>query len=230
MSISWFYADNQRQQQGPVADSWLYNAYQRGEITLNTLVWREGMPQWLPLSRVAGELGIAMASAPPPPPSSAAPPQYAPRPPVAAKKSGGSGCLIIGIILLVGFVVVGGILAAIAIPAYQDYVSRAKVMNARMQGTLLKADVATFYTAQGRCPVNGDEGFNPPTSYASVEISSINIGALDDGRCAIQILFNDLGNKGTQGAELVMAMDGDLEWTETSTLPERYTRSSTQRP
>jgi type IV pilus assembly protein PilA len=227
MSISWFYADNQRQQQGPVADSWLYNAYQRGEITLNTLVWREGMPQWLPLSRVAGELGIPMASAPPPPP--VMPQNYAPRPPATAK-SGSSGCMIIGIILVVGFIVVGGILAAIAIPAYQEYVTRAKVMTARMQGTALKGDVAAFYSGQGRCPVNADEGFNPPTSYASVDIASINIGALGDGRCAIQILFNNLGSTNTEGAELVLAMDSDLEWTETSTLPERFLRSSSQRP
>ncbi len=223
MSISWFYADNQRQQQGPVADSWLNSAYQRGEVTANTLVWREGMPQWLPLSRVAAELGIVMNNPPP-----AMPQQQMPRPPVAAK-SGSSGCLIIGIILLVGLVVVGGILAAIAIPAYQDYVGRAKVVNARFQGNALKGDVAAFYTGQGRCPVNDDEGFNPPTSYSSTEIASINIGALDDGRCAIQILFNNLGSPNTQGAELVLAMDGDLQWTETSTLPERYLRGSSQR-
>jgi type IV pilus assembly protein PilA len=223
MSISWFYADNQRQQQGPVADSWLYSAYQRGEVTANTLVWREGMPQWLPLSRVAAELGIVMNTPPPP----VMPPQYTPRPPVAAKSSS-SGCLIIGVVLLVGFIVVGAILAAIAIPAYNDYVVRAKVVNARFQGSTLKGDVAGFYTDQGRCPVNDDDGFNPSASYSSADIASINIGALDDGRCAIQILFNNLGASNTQGAELVFAMDSDLQWSETSTLPERYLRSSSQ--
>lgn len=220
MSLSWYYADNQRQQQGPVADSWLYNAYQRGEITLNTLVWREGMPQWLPLSRVAAELGIPVGNAAPPPPPPIGQPQ-APRA-VAPAKSGGSGCLVIGIILLVGFVVVGGILAAIAIPAYHDYVTRAKATMALAQGAALKGEVAVFYSSNDRCPVNGDDGFGTPESYATTEVASINIGSLQDGHCAVQILFNDLGGANTQGAEVLYSMDSELQWTQTSTLPDKY--------
>ena len=215
MSLSWYYADSQRQQQGPVADSWLHNAYLRAEVTANTLVWREGMAQWVPLSQVATELGIAMPSAPP-----AMSQPYVPRSPVAAK-SGGSGCLIIGIILLVGFVVVGAILAAIAFPAYQEYIQRARVSGALIQGSGLKLDVATFYSAQDRCPVNEDEGFGSATSYATTEIASVNIGSLDDGRCAVQILFNDLGVADTQGAEVLYSMDSELQWNATSTLPDR---------
>lgn len=217
MSLSWFYADSQRQQQGPVADSWLFNAYQRGEVTLNTLVWREGMAQWLPLSRVAGELGISLSNVPPP----ALPQNDPPRPPVAGK-SGGSGCVIIGVVLLVGFVVVAGILAAIALPAYQDYTLRAKASVALVQGAALKGAVAEFYSAKGRCPVNGDDGFGSADSYATTEVASINVGSLDDGHCAVQILFNDLGAPNTQGAEVVYSMDSELQWTQSSTLPNKY--------
>lgn len=220
MSLSWYYADSQRQQQGPVADSWLHNAYLRAEVTANTLVWREGMAQWVPLSQVAAELGIKMPSTPP---AMAQP--YVPRPPAAAK-SGGSGCLIIGIILLVGFLVVGAILAAIAFPAYQDYTQRARVSVALMQGSALKLEVATFYSAQDRCPVNGDEGFGTNTSYATTEIASINIGSLADGRCAVQILFNELGVADTQGAEVLYSMDSELQWNGTSTLPDRILPAS----
>ncbi len=220
MSLSWYYADSQRQQQGPVADSWLHNAYLRAEVTANTLVWREGMAQWLPLSQVASELGIALSSAPP-----AMAPPYVPRPPVAAK-SGSSGCLVIGIILLVGFLVVAAILAAIAIPAYHDYTRRARVSIALFQGTALKLQVATFYSEHNRCPVNGDEGFGTDTSYATSEIASINIGSLEGGRCAVQILFNDLGVTDTQGAEVLYSMSSELEWTESSTLPDRYLPAS----
>jgi len=220
MSHAWFYSDAQRQQQGPVADSWLLNAYQRGEVRLDTLVWREGMPQWQPLSRVAAELGIVASSAPPsmPPPS-----VHAPRPPVVvAPAKSGNGCLIIGIVLLVGFVVVGGILAAIAIPAYNDYTTRARVSMAVMQGEAIKMQVATFYASNQRCPVNADEGFQPAADYASNEIASINVGSLDDGRCAVQILFNDLKVRGSAGSELLYAMDKNMDWTSTSTLPDKY--------
>ncbi len=222
MSQAWFYSDSQRQQQGPVADSYLFNAYQRGEVTLNTLVWREGMAQWAPLSHVAGELGITVASAAPP-----QMPPYAPRPAtVVAPKSGNSGCLIIGVILLVGFLVVGGIIAAIAIPAYHDYVARSRVAQSLFQSTVLKGQVSAFFADSGRCPVNGDDGFNAPTDYASTEVQSINVGALDDGRCAIQIVFNDINASKTDGAELVFAMDQQMQWTHTSTLPDKFLPSS----
>lgn len=220
MSLSWYYADSQRQQQGPVADSWLRNAYERGELAANTLVWREGMAQWLPISQVAAELGITATNLPP-----RMPENYRPKT-VAPAKSGGSGCLVIGVVLLIGFVVVGGILAAIAIPAYQDYVNRAHVMQAIATAKQLQGEVETFYLENERCPVNDDQGFGAATSYASKEIASINIGSLDNGRCAVQILFNNLGAADTEGKEVLYVMDKDRQWTESSTLPNKFLPAS----
>jgi len=56
--MNWYY-ESAGQQQGPVADSELDRLLAGGQITLDTLVWREGMPGWTPLR-------TARPSAPPP--------------------------------------------------------------------------------------------------------------------------------------------------------------------
>ena len=65
--MTWYYAVGS-QQQGPVTDDQLQGLVKDGVVTGDTLVWREGMANWLPYRTVVG--------APPPPPpaaSSAAP-------------------------------------------------------------------------------------------------------------------------------------------------------------
>lgn len=220
MTLAWYYADSQRQQQGPVADSYLFNAYQRGEVTLNTLVWREGMAQWLPLSQVAGELGISTAGLPPSMPQGGRPVFVAPQ------KSGNSGCLVAGIVVGIGGFVLVAIMAAIALPAYQDYTNRAKISQANLVSSDLKMRVTEFYVSNERCPVNGDEGFSQAADYATAELSAINIGSLDDGRCAVQLLFNQIGAGDTAGKEILHAMDSDMNWTSSSNLPNRMLPAS----
>lgn len=46
----WFYADKQGQRQGPVTETDLFSLLQRGEITLHTLVWRQGLAAWVMLN------------------------------------------------------------------------------------------------------------------------------------------------------------------------------------
>src|SRR4051794_41547595 len=48
----WFYARN-NQQQGPVALPALQDMARSGQLQPTDLVWREGMPQWLPAQQVA---------------------------------------------------------------------------------------------------------------------------------------------------------------------------------
>ena len=59
----WYYADAQRERHGPIEADALREKFRAGEIDLGTLVWREGMQQWQPLSAIADELQlIAQAS------------------------------------------------------------------------------------------------------------------------------------------------------------------------
>lgn len=55
----WYYADARRERHGPVDADTLRGKFRRNELDLSTLVWREGMPQWQALSKVAGELQLS---------------------------------------------------------------------------------------------------------------------------------------------------------------------------
>jgi hypothetical protein len=47
----WYYGEN-GQQVGPVDEGSIRAGIHQGRVSLQTLVWREGMPDWLPLSQV----------------------------------------------------------------------------------------------------------------------------------------------------------------------------------
>ncbi|KLD70627.1 RDD family protein [Xanthomonas pisi] len=67
----WYYADAQRQRQGPVDTETLAARLSQGIIDRTSLVWREGLPQWVTLTEVASELGVdAAGPAIPEPPAS----------------------------------------------------------------------------------------------------------------------------------------------------------------
>jgi uncharacterized RDD family membrane protein YckC len=53
--MNWFYADG-TQQKGPVSEVELASLVQQGAIKAETLVWREGQPDWQPLGRVRPDL------------------------------------------------------------------------------------------------------------------------------------------------------------------------------
>ena len=135
----WYYVDRAQQRQGPVTASALADAWRAGEATDESLVWREGMAEWQPLAGFHAELGLAAtapepALLPPPAPEPAAwvPPAASPvaTPAVGgAPAKSGSGCLVVGIVLAVLLLVIVGVLAAIALPAYNDYVERAEALR-----------------------------------------------------------------------------------------------------
>lgn len=77
--ILWYYVDRQEQRQGPMPVQVLRDAYRRGQLDGETLVWRDGMGQWQPLRLCAHELGVDDGPDlpfPPPPAADASP--YAP--------------------------------------------------------------------------------------------------------------------------------------------------------
>lgn len=213
MAQQWYYADRQRQQRGPVSATELKAAVQRGEIDMSTLVWHEQLPAWVPLAQVAAQLGLA--GAPPPMPPRAAPARREP-----PKRNGAKIALIVVGVLVACLVVFGGIIAAIAIPAYNDYTVRAKVSTARMMLMAERTAVAEFYLTNDRCPRNGDNGFKSADGYADRYLASVTFTS-DGERCEIKGTLHNLGSR-FDGGELVMRMDRQQNWTESSTLPNRY--------
>ncbi|CAD2263480.1 RDD family protein [Xanthomonas arboricola] len=65
----WYYADAQRERQGPVDTDTLRARLSEGLINASSLVWREGFPQWVALGEVAAELRIDTAVPAPAAPS-----------------------------------------------------------------------------------------------------------------------------------------------------------------
>ena len=57
--MNWFYLEGNNQS-GPVSDSQLDELLRSGKISQATMVWREGLPQWQPLSiaRSGGQSGV----------------------------------------------------------------------------------------------------------------------------------------------------------------------------
>lgn len=59
----WYYADAQRERHGPVEADVVRDMFRRNELDLGSLVWREGMSQWQPLSAMAEELQLLVPAA-----------------------------------------------------------------------------------------------------------------------------------------------------------------------
>lgn len=177
----WFYSDASRQQQGPVDDAALARLFQEGRIDARTLVWREGLPEWRPLASFASEL--PWWSAPPPPLPMGAPPTSAMPPPPKR-----SGCAVAAVVLAVvavfGFALIG-ILAAIAIPAYQDYVHRAAMMQQIIATAPLKMRIEQAYAQAGACPTD----FPVQPSDVPDGFSEVWVGRFEDGTCGAQFTF-----------------------------------------
>ncbi|MFW3176721.1 DUF4339 domain-containing protein [Xanthomonas phaseoli] len=218
---SWYYADGHRHRHGPVADDALLDLYRDRVIALDTLVWCEGMDSWLPLSACADTLGppvstdVRAGAVPPPLPPAAAyvPPAHSSVAPPAQPRSNGPGWPLVAVLGAVAglFVVVGliGILAAIAFPAYNDYLGRAKVAEAVGELAALKPQITEFLASEGRCPVNDDAGFKPPEQYASERLSSVRIGRFEGSECGIEAVLHAPKSARIDGKAVWLELDAD---------------------
>lgn len=57
MSV-WYYADRNRNRQGPVEPAALARLFREGRLQTDSLVWRDGLSNWQPLGDFAAELGL----------------------------------------------------------------------------------------------------------------------------------------------------------------------------
>lgn len=221
---SWYYAEGNRHRRGPVAGEALLALYREHAIALDTLVWREGFARWVPLSACADELGPPISTdlraAALPPPMPPVPPAVvhnaaASAPSSSAHRLPGNGpgwplalvlAAVVGMFVLVAMI---GILAAIALPAYQDYTTRTKVAQAIAALTPLKPQIAEFLAQQGRCPVNGDAGFLAPEQYANDVLSGVRIGRFDTTECGVEALLRAPKMTKIDGKALWLDFDAD---------------------
>ena len=117
-----------------------------------------------------------------------------------------------------------GILAAIAIPAYQDYTVRSKVSEGLNMAGAAKLAVAETFDSQGIMPTNnGEAGLPGPGSITGTYVASI--GVSTDG--LITIHYNtSLGGKPTANSTTMLltpeSSEGSMKWTCTGTMSDKY--------
>lgn len=239
----WFVHDPALGRVGPLSTDALRERYRQRRVQRDTLVWHAELPEWQPLDRVSDAVGIddvvPDASLPPPLP---APGAALPRalPPGTAGLTGlrhappprrMSGCAIAAIVLAVVALPLLGILAAIALPAYQDYVERSRDAQGRLDDRPIDADpladtgapardlvevaVIALPKRQTQCPDTFEFEralVHPSRLQGSREDGSANVALLQDanGRCGYGVVYRGVGGEAEGKAachDVILASD-----------------------
>lgn len=83
------------------------------------------------------------------------------------------GFTLIELMIVVAII---GILAAIAIPAYQDYTIRTKISEVMVMGSAAKTSSSEFYLSSGRMPDTADEAGVNMNAAQSTYVNLIEFG------------------------------------------------------
>ena len=116
-----------------------------------------------------------------------------------------------------------GILAAIAIPAYQDYIVRTKISEGLNMAGAAKLAVAETYDSTGVLPpANSDAGLPSATSITGSYVTSITV---TDG--VVDILYNTSvgGNPTANGTTMTLTpstSEGSMMWDCDGTMANKY--------
>ncbi|MDD5328829.1 MAG: pilin [Sulfuricella sp.] len=119
-----------------------------------------------------------------------------------------------------------GILAAVALPAYQDYTVRAKVSEVVLAATAGKVPVAEFFQTKGVMPGTGSVGFDTATN----KVSSVTWTGTSSTAGSIAAFAQNI-NTAVNGNTVTLTGAGDtatgtVNWTCGGTIPKKYLPAS----
>jgi type IV pilus assembly protein PilA len=138
------------------------------------------------------------------------------------------GFTLIELMIVVAII---GILAAIAIPAYQDYIVRSKISEGLNMAGAAKLAVAETYDSTGVMPTaNGMAGLPSAASIIGSYVASIGVGA----NGVVTINYNSSVG-GTPTANLThmiltpTSTEGSMKWACSGTMSNKYRPSNCRR-
>lgn len=138
-----------------------------------------------------------------------------------------SGFTLIELMIVVAII---GILAALAIPAYQQYNARAQIAEAIHLMAGQKNLVLEVHGGTGACPVNGSNGVPFATSITGKYVASVTLGGTSP-HCTITATMGTTNVSGPlQGKSLTLAItqvgdgvDNATTWScSSTTIPSAY--------
>jgi type IV pilus assembly protein PilA len=140
------------------------------------------------------------------------------------RRRANGGFTLIELMIVVAII---GILAAIAVPAYQDYTIRSRVGEGASLASTGKTAVDVWFSETGSLGsvpgTHASLGLAQPASYTAKYVSSITVNA--GGQITVQL--SNIGELGTvAGANFIYSpvdQGGNLEWSVLAgTLPAKY--------
>lgn len=147
----------------------------------------------------------------------------------AGPNEGSSALIIILVIVGVGFVFVAviGILAAITIPAYQDYTIRARIQegvnvaNEPRTAVGISCSEGTLEAGMG----NSELGLGEPSQYAGTVVRDVEVFVEDGETAHVVITYNAIGARIEDGATVAYTGScsaSGMDWEVSGTIPAKF--------